>query len=375
MATRNETHAYINRIATAVPHFEVHNLFVEFARRQMAQSMRHSAVLRRMVDLAGIEHRYSCVNPGPTYESHPLYRVGAFPDTATRMVAFERHAPKLAEAAVERLALGRERDRVSHLIITCCTGFSAPGLDFDVMDRCGLSSSIERTIVGFMGCYAAINALKLAHHIVRSAPDARVLVVSVELCSLHLQETQDLEQILSFLLFGDGCAAALITAEPKGLAIDSFRAVLVPGTREMITWTIRNFGFDMVLSGRVPGAIRRGLNSCADEILRGEPPSAIDLWGVHPGGRTVLDAVERAFGVPSQKLAAAREVLRQYGNMSSATVMFVLEALMRHARPGQLGCALSFGPGLVAETMLFHAVSAAGRARDLAEQFQLTELI
>ena len=171
-------------------------------------------------------------------------------------------------------------------------------------------------MIGFMGCYAAINALKLARHIVRSEPAARVLIINIELCTLHLKETTDLEQVLSFLLFGDGCAACLVSADPVGTALDSFRAVLVPDTRELITWNIRDFGFDMVLSGRCAGRDpRRRCNGHMGEILDGAPAASIDLWAVHPGGRTVLDAVERAFDLaPGRacRLARGAAPLRQH---------------------------------------------------------------
>ena len=165
-------------------------------------------------------------------------------------------------------------------------------------------------MVGFMGCYAAINALKLARHIVRSEPEARVLAVNLELCTLHLHETDDLEEILSFLLFADGCAAALVSADPVGVEMKSFHAALVPDTRELIRWHIREQGFDMVLSGAVPGAIRTALTGARDDILGGA--NDIDLWAVHPGGRTVLDAVEQAFALPPAALAASRSVLHDY---------------------------------------------------------------
>ena len=217
--------------------------------------------------------------------------------------------PRLAQTAVDRLQLGAERDRITHLLVTCCTGFSAPGLDLELIERCGLPSTVERTMIGFMGCYAAINALKLAHHIVRSEASARVLIVNLELCTLHLKDTTDLEQMLSFLLFGDGCAACVVSAEPVGTALDSFHAVLVPSTRELITWNIREAGFDMVLSGAVPAAIHDGLQEHGNEILAGAPAASIDLWAVHPGGRTVLDAVERAFDLAPAALASSREIL------------------------------------------------------------------
>ena len=180
-------------------------------------------------------------------------------------------------------------------------------------------------------------------------------MVNLELCTLHLQETQDLEQVLSFLVFADGCAASLISAEPVGFALDSFRALTIPGTRDLITWKVRGVGFDMLLSGQVPGSIGKALEAGAADVLRDAAKTDIELWAVHPGGKSVLDAVERGLALPPNALTASRSVLHDFGNMSSATVMFVLERLMQAAKPGQRGCAMSFGPGLTAETMLFHA--------------------
>lgn len=350
--------AYINRIATAVPENDVHDAFVRFARTLL--DTRRRALFDRMADRAQIRQRWSCLAPaarpdGPSVDDQGFFTRGQFPSTADRMRRYEAAAPALAARAVDKLQLGDDAGQITHIIVTTCTGLSAPGLDLELIRRCGLPSTVERTVVGFMGCYAAINALKLARHIVRSEPQARVLILSLELCTLHLQETSDLEQVLSFLVFGDGCAAALVTAEPRGFALDRFRAVLVPDTDELITWRIRELGFDMFLSGKVPAAIGVGLRAKAEEILDGVPADAIDLWAVHPGGRSVLDSVEGALSLGPKALDASREVLLHYGNMSSATVLFVLEALMRKAKPGARGCAMAFGPGLTAETMLFQA--------------------
>ncbi len=355
------TTAYINRVATAVPPHDMHAQFVTYARSLFDQ--RRAALVTRMAEKAEIEHRYSCLQPvgdwanARSIDADDFYRRGDFPNTAARMRMFEARAPQLAAQAIERLDLGAGREHVTHLLITCCTGSSAPGLDLEVVERCKLPTTIERTMIGFMGCYAAINALKLARHIVRSDSKARVLVLNLELCSLHFQETTDIEQVLCFLLFADGCAASLVTAEPEGIALDSFRAVLVPGTRDLITWNIRDFGFDMVLSGGVPAAIQSALAEHAGEILGGAPTQAIDLWAVHPGGRTVLDAVERAFHLAPAALAPSREVLRRYGNMSSATVMFVIERMLRAKSGARTGCGMAFGPGLIAETMLFRTAA------------------
>jgi predicted naringenin-chalcone synthase len=352
------SNAYVNRVATAVPPHDVHRFFLRFAASLLADDPRRQSIFSRMADRAGIAHRYSCFEPagdpdGDKLDADGLFRRGAFPGTAKRMQLFELAAPQLAQRAVDRLLHGEDRRRITHLIVTTCTGFSAPGIDLELVERCGLRNSVERTIVGFMGCYAAINALKLARHIVRSDSEARVLVVNVEVCTLHLKETADLEKLLSFCLWGDGCAAALVTAEPHGLRLDGFHAIIAPEGRQFMTWNIHDDGFDMVLSGQVPGAIQETLAARIADISNGTPIGDIELWAVHPGGRSVLDAVERALNLNPQALDASREVLHDYGNMSSATVMFVLEKMLTVGRAGKLGCAMAFGPGLTAETMMF----------------------
>ena len=352
------TTSYLNRIATAVPEHNVHDSFVVFAEKMLVDP-RLRAIFRRMVSRAGIGGRYSFLDPQKgsgqfsSQDALEFYRPGNFPSTSQRMELFEQSAPVLMRKAVDRLALSeQERNGITHVIVTCCTGFYAPGLDFEVVEHLGLSPDVERTMVGFMGCYAAINALKLARHIVRSEPDSAVLMLNLELCTLHFQETQNLEQVLSFLVFADGAAASLITSREQGFALDSFKAVMVPETRGLITWKIRGLGFDMLLSGQVPAELGRALGE--GELMAER--DGIDLWAVHPGGRSILDAVEKGLDLPADALAASREVLSCFGNMSSATVMFVLERMMRQVQPGQRGCAMSFGPGLTAETMRFHAV-------------------
>ena len=352
------TTAYLNRIATAVPEHDVHDTFVVFAEKMLVDP-RLRGVFRRMVSRSAIEHRYSFLDPQKrsgqltSEDANEFYRLGGFPTTSRRMELFEQSAPVLMRKAVDKLALSeQERAGITHVLVTCCTGLYAPGLDFEIVEHLGLSPGVERTMVGFMGCYAAINALKLARHIVRSEPKAGVLMLNLELCTLHFQETQDLEQVLSFLVFADGAAASLVSAREQGFALDSFKAVMVPDTHGLITWKIRGLGFDMLLSGKVPGELAGALHQGELMTERDE----IDLWAVHPGGRSILDAVEKGLQLPADALAASREVLSSFGNMSSATVMFVLERIMQQARPGQRGCAMSFGPGLTAETMRFHAV-------------------
>ena len=351
------TNVFLNRIATAVPEHDVHRAFVEYA-EQMLCDERLRTLFRRMVTKSDVEHRFSPLQltkatNADEADAHDVYIPGSFPSTAQRMRLFEQFAPVLAAKALDRLgAAVQERKRIRHVIVTCCTGLYAPGLDFFVMDHLGLAPSTERTMIGFMGCYAAINGLKQARHIVRSEPRESVLMVNLELCSLHLNETQNLEEVLSFLIFGDGCAASLISSEPAGLEIDGFRAMQLDSTRELITWRVGDLGFDMMLSGRVPREIAKELRAQADNMH----PHDVDLWAVHPGGRSVLDAVQDGLGLCPEALRASRRVLNEFGNMSSASVMFVLHELMGKAQPGQRGCAISFGPGITAETMQFHAV-------------------
>lgn len=352
--------AYLNRIATATPANDVHAAFNDFA-GSLLRDPRAGRVFQRMASRSQIEHRWSSLMPAHdapagAIDQDGFYTYGRFPSTAARMQRYEQVAPDLAAKAVERLELGGDAGRVTHLIVVSCTGVSAPGLDFDLVTRFGLKSSVERTMVAFMGCYAAINGLKLARHIVRSEPEAKVLLVCLELCTLHLKETDDLEQVLTFSVFGDGCAAALVSGEPAGLALESFHAALAPGTADQISWTIRDLGFDMVLAGTVPTEIGHALRAGVADILVGRPVGDIDLWAVHPGGRSVLDAVETGLELAPDSLADSREVLRANGNMSSATILFVLQRMMRTASKGLTGCAMAFGPGLVAETMMFRTV-------------------
>jgi predicted naringenin-chalcone synthase len=353
------TLAYINRIGTALPPHDVHDSFLNFMSGALPAGKSRN-VFGRMAQRSGIDHRYSVLHKDGMVEADApedgFYRRGAFPGTAARMKLYEQHAPALAEAAVLTLDLhGRAKD-ITHLIVASCTGFVAPGLDQLLARRLGLRPDLQRTIVGFMGCSAAVPALRIAQATVLADPAARVLVVNLELCTLHLQETEDLEVALSFLLFGDGCAAALVTADPHGFALGDFRNVLIPDTEDLITWHVGDQGFLMHLSGKVPGKITEALRG-NDSLLGQEGTQAIDLWAVHGGGRTVLDAVQSGFSLPDTALAPSRKILADHGNMSSATIMFVLAGMLATASPGQRGIGMAFGPGMVAETFRFSAAA------------------
>ncbi|MET0269032.1 MAG: type III polyketide synthase [Sphingomonas sp.] len=346
--------AIINAIGAAVPDHDIHAAFVGWAEGRL-EDRRARAVFARMAARAGIERRWS-VLPATAAGGSPVadggfYAVNPLPSTAARMALYAEHAPALALAAIARLGpLGR----VTHLVVASCTGFVAPGIDQIIAARAGLGGGVERTLVGFMGCYAAVAALRAAHHIVRSEPQARVLVVTVELSTLHLQPDDALEPLLAMLQFGDGAAAAIVSGGGEGLALSSPFAATLPDTADLIRWRIGDQGFAMHLSGEVPGRIADALRDPGTATQLFGDPSTVDGWAVHAGGRSILDAVEGALALPPEALAASRSVLARFGNMSSSTLMFVLADML--GRRIDNGVAVAFGPGLAAEGFRFRSV-------------------
>ncbi|MGM8228982.1 type III polyketide synthase [Cellvibrio sp. ARAG 10.3] len=343
--------AYINSIATAVPDFDVHDKFIDYCPRLLPDE-RSLKIFQRMAERSQIEHRYSFLAPHTDKDKldvEGFYQQDAFPCTQARMAFYEHHAFILAKRALDQLDL----TDTTHLITTTCTGFYAPGLDHQLIRHYGLRDGIERTTVGFMGCYAAINALKLARHIVRSESRAKVVVLNLELCTLHLKPGGTLEEILSFAIFSDGCAASIVSAQPTGIEVQGFEAVVLPHTEDLITWRIGDNGFDMYLSGQVPGAIASHLPAVMNTLLHTCTRDDIEYWAIHPGGRTVLDAVKTGAKLEEQQLRDSREVLRKFGNMSSATIMFVLQAMLEKSTRAGQGLAMAFGPGLTVESMRF----------------------
>ena len=335
---------YLNKIATAVPPFDIHDKFSEYGPGLLPDE-KSKKLFRRMAARAQIEHRYSYFKPDIDRERldvEGFYARANFPNTHERMKFYEAHAFLLARQALDQLDL----DGTTHIIVTTCTGFYAPGLDLQIIKHYGLNPSIERTMVGFMGCYAAFNALKLARHIVRSGPANKVVILNLELCTLHLKESGTLEEILPFLIFADGCAASIVSGKPEGLELEMFETAIIPTSEDQITWQIGVSNFEMNLSGKVPSTVAAALPSVLDE------KKDIVHWAIHPGGRSILDAVQEAAGLTPRDLAPSRDVLRRFGNMSSATIMFVLADIMGQPRPGA-GRAMAFGPGLTIESMRF----------------------
>ncbi|WP_184053753.1 type III polyketide synthase [Sphingomonas aerophila] len=348
---------YINAIGTATPSHDIHPSFLAWARERV--SPREMRLFDRMAARAGIEQRWSVLTAEPApIGPDGFYGNNAVPGTAERMAIYAQAAPGLAVEAIERLAKKVPLGHITHLVVASCTGFVAPGIDQIIARRLGLAFDVERLLIGFMGCYAAVAALRSARHIVRSVPHARVLVITVELSTLHMQPDTTLEPLLAQLQFGDGAAAALVTADPAGFSLDETFAAALPHSDDLIRWTITDQGFVMHLSGAVPNHISSALAEPAlrASITGGVDPATVDGWAVHAGGRSILDAVEHAFALAPDALAASRAVLRTAGNMSSATLMFVLERLLA-GPPVREGRALAFGPGLAAEGFAFRSAA------------------
>lgn len=347
----SDRRAFINAVAGASPGHDVHRLFIDWAEAQVDDD-RLRKLFHRMAERSGIEHRWS-VLPEPAGGGRPDFYKRDAPATSARMQVYAEAAPELALRAIANLRALTPLDGVTHLVVASCTGFVAPGVDQIIARRLGLGD-VERTLVGFMGCYAAVSALRTAYHIVRSEPSARVLAVTVELCSLHLQETQELESLLAMLQFSDGAAAALVTADPGGFEMRHLFSLELEESAALIQWRIGDTGFEMTLSGEVPGRIQHALEEerVRATLFNGWSPDEVDSWAVHAGGRSILDAVEKGLALPQGALFASRDVLRRFGNMSSATLMFVLAELI--GRPDvRRGIALAFGPGLAAEGFHF----------------------
>ncbi|MEX2467393.1 MAG: type III polyketide synthase [Gemmatimonadota bacterium] len=365
---------HLSGIGTALPlhdapQSEAAELHAELSGLDPAKARTLRALYRR----SGVQRRASVLldrPDGPLRARQDFYRPVADegdlgPTTAQRMARYERAAPTLAVEAARRALEDADvpAARVSHLVTVSCTGFVSPGVDTGIVRKLGLARGVTRTQVGFMGCHGTFNGLRVAQGFTRADPKAVALVCSVELCSLHFAYGWDPESIVANALFADGAGALLCCGEqaagsegPDGSPSWRIRAtgsVLLDDSADDMTWRIGDHGFRMTLSPRVPDVIGRDLRSWLTEWLSsfGLGLGDIESWAVHPGGPRILDAVEGALDLERSRTSAAREVLAAHGNMSSATILFILQRLRRSEAPRPC-VALAFGPGLVAEAAL-----------------------
>jgi predicted naringenin-chalcone synthase len=324
--------------------------------------------LRALYRLTRVEKRHSVVlessGPGrpPTSSLFPPMKGpdDRGPTTAQRMARYEQDAPLLAARAA-RAALtdaGIAPGAVTHLVTVSCTGFAAPNVDAGLIRELGVRRTVERTHVGFMGCHGALNGLRVANGIASANPDACILVCAVELCSLHYQYGWNPDWLVANAIFADGAAAMVGGAAPRGddaaWRVAANGAAVLEASTELMTWRIGDHGFEMTLSSRVPGVIERELRPWLDGWLASHGLTVADVatWALHPGGPRILEAGAAAIGLGKEEIAISREVFKEFGNMSSPTIFFILERLRRRNAPRPC-VALGFGPGLAVEAVLF----------------------
>ncbi len=376
------THTVLESIATGNPPLRRTQTY---AASFMGQVESLSSPLRNRISQiyghSGIDYRCSCVEDyGREPEDFDFFpqdwSLSPAPSTGQRNKKYRASVLPLAEN-VGRAALeqsGISPDSITHVIAVSCTGFFAPGLDIELVKRLGLPPHTQRTVIGFMGCYAAFNALRVAHSFCRSQPDARVLIVCAELCTLHFQVENTMESAVVNALFSDGAAAAVLASrsgeEAEGkLAYTDNHCVLDDDSMEDMTWDIGDTGFQMGLSSRVPAVIAEHLPLFVETLLsrNGLSQQSIDFWAIHPGGRAIVERAQEVLGLSNETVHDSLEVLRLYGNMSSPTIFFVLKRFLDMHREQRLsgleglkqGIALAFGPGLTIEGALFRQVSGA----------------
>ncbi len=317
--------------------------------------------------MAGVKKRHSVLlQPRNPEANGPQYDVMRAPEgpndcgplVSERMAAYEERSHPLALEAVQR-GLGEagvDPDEVTHLVTVSCSGFFAPGVDVKLIRSAGLPPTVERAHVGFMGCQGALNGLRVADGFARSRPDATVVLCAVELCSIHYHYGWDPQQVVANALFADGAASIVGRAGDGAWTLKATGACLIPDSEDAMTWRIRDHGFVMSLSPSVPGLIETHLRPWFERWLgaHGYALEDIQTWAAHPGGPRILSSVRNALDLPNGALDVSQGVLRDYGNMSSPTILFILERLRAQNAP--LPCvALAFGPGLMAEAVLFDA--------------------
>lgn len=288
-----------------------------------------------------------------------------FPSTSDRSKTYQKYALDLSVEAIHNCLEPTEThlEEITHLITVSCTGMYAPGLDIGIVKKLGLKTNIQRTSINFMGCYAAVTGMKAAHAICRAQQEAKVLVVATELCTIHFQNKTDDDNLLANAIFSDGSAAMLVSNDADSsnirLSPKAFHCDLLPDGEKDMAWNIGDTGFEMKLSAYVPDLVQSGIKSLVGSLTEKLSGTESMHYAIHPGGKKILKVIEEELKIEKSANACAHEVLRNYGNMSSPTVLFVLKALMEQfdeTNKGDNVLSLAFGPGLTLESVLFEVV-------------------
>ncbi len=365
---------YINAIGTATPKNSIEqSQIADFMCQALNLEPIQARRLKALYKLTKIKTRSSVLPDygkiNGSFEFFPNNKnLEPFPTNSDRMDLYKKQALPLANLAINN-AINKlsefDKKTITHLITVSCTGMYAPGIDIDLVQCLNLNTTLQRTCINFMGCYGAYNGLKMADSICNANKNAVVLLVSVELCTLHFQKTNNANNLLSNAIFADGAAAVILTGQKnikqKNLLLKSFYCDIFPEGKTEMEWNIGNHGFEMLLSQKVPKIIEKEIREIFYNLLLNNSLSLkeIDYFAVHPGGIAILEVIEKALEIPKESNKFAYEILEKYGNMSSATVLFVLENLQNQiqnteANKNILSCA--FGPGLTIETMLLTVV-------------------
>jgi predicted naringenin-chalcone synthase len=352
-------------IGTALPAYKnKQDDILKFMQLVFAMNNVENRRLKFLYHHSGIDYRYSVI---PDYSCEindwkfypQTENLEPFPSLEQRINLFNQHAAPLSVDAIQScIRENINSNEITHLITVSCTGMSAPGLDLQIMELMDLPKNIYRTSVNFMGCYAAIHALKMADAICSQEKNAKVIIVCTELCTLHFQKEPTLDNITSSLLFGDGSAAVLVTSDEhkkNGLKLDNFYSEVITKGKKDMSWELSSSGFLMTLSGYVPELLEEDFSPLVTRALEkaGMKKNEIAHWCIHPGGKRILDAIYRSLEFNNSELDHSHETLKEVGNISSATILFVLKKIMENnSRPDQKIFGAAFGPGLTMETFV-----------------------
>ncbi|SFI14960.1 type III polyketide synthase [Planctomicrobium piriforme] len=352
-------------LSTAVPEHSISQIDAAQLAVQLGVTEKYRKSLDTLYRRSGVERRHSVLLETSSGEqdrqsfyspASPENERG--PSTAVRMERYESEVVELgtraAAAALEKSGLPAEA--ITHLVTVSCSGFAAPGLDLALFDRLGLPGGVERAHVGFMGCHGALNGLRVARGWAANDPTAKVLVCAVELCSLHHQYTENAQQLVANALFSDGAAAFILQQSPQGESgcrLISQASYVIPKTGDMMSWKIADHGFQMTLSPKVPEIIMEELKPWMTAWLARHDLTIADIqsWAVHPGGPRILTATAESLDLPTDVVSHSEAILASHGNMSSPTVLFILQRIQQMTERGPT-VMLGFGPGLTIEAAL-----------------------
>jgi predicted naringenin-chalcone synthase len=355
---------FINKIQHKTPeHRYMQDDVRQLMKKHIDLSERDARVLDMIYKSSAIESRQSVIGDlKEGFEGDRLFfdtnmqLIKPTPGTAVRNDTYRKHASTLVvDLAKDILNANKLKpEDITHVITVSCTGFYAPGPDFDIVTKLGMKADTQRYHLGFMGCYAAFPALRMAESFLAKEPDATVLVICIELCTIHLQFTDGQDQLLSGALFADGAAGSVCTTEAihnEALAWNHSHSTLIGEGEADMAWTIGDFGFDMKLSTYVPKLLEKHAESVISAAFPEGKPE-YEILALHPGGKAIVDRIQEVFGETNESLMYSRNVLKEFGNMSSATILFVLEDVQKVLEKGQKTLAMGFGPGLTVESAL-----------------------